>query len=88
MAERRTSFCEVRVGVADSFLMSYMAACQWKKSQELVEMQSGGDEETWMCRGGRMENKELLLASHCQTAQYFIPKAMGSANEAGHILGE
>lgn len=68
MAERRTSFCEVRVGVADSFLMSYMAACQWKKSQELVEMQSGGDEETWMCRGGRMEKQGIAFGqplSHC-----------------------
>lgn len=27
VAERRASFWEVRVGVADSFLMSYMAPC-------------------------------------------------------------
>jgi hypothetical protein len=43
VAERRTSFCEVRVGVADSFLMSYTAVCQWKLSQVFARSDVGSD---------------------------------------------
>ena len=90
MAERRTSFCDVRVGVADSFLMSYTAVCQWKFNQVLARPEVGSD------RGNVLENSRKngqsrnCFSSVTVTHSLMLLAAKGPVfvTQAGQRVGE
>ena len=90
MAERRTSFCDVRVGVADSFLMSYTAVYQWKFSQVLARPEVGSD------RGNVLENSRKngqsrnCFSSVTVTHSLMLLAAKGPVfvTQAGQRVGE